>query len=101
MLVEFKFKNQVKYPSIPCSIDESTNVYPKEGKTVINGSEYLTALKLGCDIKIILGYRIPFEGDDQELELSEKENLLPFYKVIKIIQSNRSKYPKKTIENLF
>jgi hypothetical protein len=55
----FKFSNGVKYPSIPCYVDENTTVYPLEGTCLITGPEYLLARNQGCvfDVKTI--YFIP------------------------------------------
>ena len=42
--VDFKFKEEVKYPSIPVKVDEVTTVYPLEGEGYVSGPEYVVAL---------------------------------------------------------
>jgi len=39
----FKFNYDVKYPSIPCYIDESTTIYPLSGSSLLTGLEYILA----------------------------------------------------------
>jgi hypothetical protein len=39
----FKFRESVKYPSLPCYLDETATVYPLEGEGVFTGIEYLLA----------------------------------------------------------
>jgi hypothetical protein len=41
----FQFEKSIKYPSIPCYLDETTTVYPLEGTCVLTGAEYLLAKK--------------------------------------------------------
>ena len=95
--VEFEYPKTVKYPCIPCNIDEDTTVYPLKGKTVITSLEYLVAKKQNAKIKIKDAYYIPFKMvSDGERLVIEK----PFYGCIKEMQINRKKYPKGTIANL-
>ena len=57
----FKFPSDVKYPSIPVSVDKDITVYPLSGgETVLTGSEYVAAKNQKCRININLGYYIPF-----------------------------------------
>jgi len=41
----FKFNDDddVKYPSIPCYIDETTTIYPLSGSSLLTGPEYILA----------------------------------------------------------
>lgn len=97
LLVDFEFPESVKYPSIPCNIDENTTAYPLKGNSVITSLDYLVALKQGAKFKIRDIYYTPFKviKEDKGTTLIEK----PFYNCIKEIQSSRSKYPKGTINN--
>lgn len=61
--VEFKFPDSVKYPSIPCYIDENTTVYPLSGEACLTGMEYILAREQGCSLKILESYHIPFKGE--------------------------------------
>jgi hypothetical protein len=58
---KFKFPENVKYPSIPCYLDETATVYPLSGEAVLTGAEYLLAKSQGCEITIKNIYYIPFE----------------------------------------
>src|SRR5688572_22191105 len=59
---KFEFPPSVKYPSIPCYIDETTTVYPRAGECILTGAEYLVAKDQGCKIEINEGFKIPFES---------------------------------------
>jgi hypothetical protein len=86
--VEFKFHDNVKYPTIPCNIDENTTVYPKEGKSIITSLDYIVSKNVGCEFKIKEIKHIPFQKDK------------PFFDCIKELQAFRGKYEKGTINNL-
>jgi hypothetical protein len=85
----FVFPSTVKYPSIPCFIDETTTVYPLTGSAILTGSEYILAIKQGASINIDECFYIPF---------STKKK--PFGRIIKDLQSLRKQYAKGTISNL-
>ena len=91
----FKFNKKVKYPSIPCFLDETTIVYPLQGECILTGSEYLLAKKQECKLTIDEIYLIPFEKDEEDNLVNQ-----PFKSEIKEIQSERRKHPKGTINNL-
>jgi hypothetical protein len=91
----FKFDKKVKYPSIPCFLDETTIVYPLQGECILTGSEYLLAKKQECKLTIDEIYLIPFEKDEEDNLVNQ-----PFKPEIKEIQSERRKHPKGTINNL-
>lgn len=84
----FSFPKAIKYPSIPCFIDETTTVYPLKGSALLTGAEYIVALEQGCyfDIKEIV--HIPFVKE-----------VKPFYSSIQKLQELRAQYPKGTIYN--
>jgi hypothetical protein len=108
---EFEFPSFVKYPCIPCSLDEDTTIYPLKGESVITGLEYLTAKNLGCKFNNPIGVLIPFGvKDDVEYNVDEKfkENIqnigqifkLPYKSIISDLQKERRNYPKGTFLNL-
>ena len=71
----FTFPDSVKYPSIPCYIDENTTVYPLKGKAILTGPEYHLAKVQGCDIKFIEAYHDPFKrGDDRNQKSEDSDN---------------------------
>lgn len=86
----FKFPKTVKFPSIPCHINESTTVYPLEGSCILTGAEYLLAKNQGCEITVQECYRVPFS-----------KTIKPFEQIIHKIQKLRRDYKKGTISNLF
>ena len=57
---DFCFPNTVKYPSIPCYMDDSMTVYPVTGQAYLTGSEYLTAYGQGCEFEIFEIVHIPW-----------------------------------------
>lgn len=101
---KFKFKNDVKYPSIPVFVDETTTVYPLKGEAIITGSEYLLAKAQKCEMYIQFIYYIPFEKKIIEDVKSKKtETMLinkPFERIIKDVQKMRREHPKGTVSNL-
>lgn len=78
MECDFEFKPNIKYPSIPCYIDETTTVYPVKGKGIITGSEYILARNQGCKFNMHYIYYLPFSD----------------------LQAKRNEYPKGDINNL-
>jgi hypothetical protein len=60
--VDFEFPYTVKYPSIPCNLDETTTVYPLKGSSLITSLDYLVAMKQGVKFKIKDVYYTPFKG---------------------------------------
>jgi hypothetical protein len=97
--VKFKFPDEVKYPSIPCQVDETTTIYPLSGKAVITGIEYLLAKNQGCvftDIEDI--FMIPFERKEIQKVLVEVNH--PFKDLIRTLQSRRRSFPKGSLSNL-
>jgi hypothetical protein len=98
--VHFKFPENVKYPSIPCNIDDSTTVYPLEGESIITSLEYIVAQKQGCIFKHFEIAHIPFKKPSEDSEDSQKSIEKPFRDCIAELQKNRSNFPKGTIGNL-
>lgn len=107
---DFEFKSTVKYPSIPCFVDNNTTVYPLKGSAFLTGSEYILARNIGCafDIKDI--YLIPFKAktEDKTEDIKNNSNsnsnskleYQPFKDCIKDLQSLRREYPKTHVYNL-
>jgi hypothetical protein len=86
----FKFPPKVKYPSIPCYIDEISSVYPLQGECVITGPEYILARNQGCEFTMSDIFRIPFDNDIKK----------PFFDIFKEIQKKRRDNPKGSFLNL-
>lgn len=110
----FNFPKEVKYPSIPCFVDEFTTVYPKEGQAHLTGSEYVLAKEQGCMFEISDIYYIPFlstelneddkkkkkKRDDEDTEIDIEYVNEPFYEIVKGLVNQRMKFQKGTMENL-
>lgn len=93
--VDFKFPNSVKYPCIPTRVDDSVDIYPREGRSTITGSEYLVAKSMGCRLSVRSGVMVPFSGVGK----SGIDYLCPFRDIVKDLQYKRTQYPKKTFFN--
>lgn len=88
----FNFPESVKFPSIPVYADETTTVYPKMGKSLLTGAEYILAKNQGCLIDIKRIFNIPFaekilldENGDPILDKKGKnqyETIRPFKNII-------------------
>lgn len=108
LLVDFEFPKSVKYPSIPCVIEEGTQIYPSKGSAVITSLDYLVAKRQGAKIEIKEVYCTPFKGyakvqDPVKIKSKKKLDVVyfkPFASCIKEIQDTRSLYSKGTIENV-
>jgi hypothetical protein len=112
----FKFLNDVKYPSIPCYVDENTTVYPLEGTCLITGPEYILAKNQGCEFDVKSVYFIPpteeIKGGRKKEKIKkkksqksesgneEKEVVRPFHSILKELQNLRKQHPKGTFRNL-
>jgi hypothetical protein len=95
----FIFDETVKYPSIPCYIDDTCTVYPIEGTCVLTGAEYILATSQKCKLIIEEIYHIPFFTKGKKDESTYKV-ITPFGKVINEIQAKRREFPKGSINNL-
>lgn len=93
MQVDFDFPHTVKYPSIPCYVDENCTVFPLRGTAVLTGSEYLLAKSQGCKLKLHEIHLIPFK----KLEYKE---IKPFETILKTVQEKRREFHKGTVNNL-
>lgn len=91
----FEFPSNVKYPSIPCFVDEVITVYPLKGSCILTGPEYLVALNQGAEFSLDTVLIIPFSRN-LENEIIDR----PFQSIIKEIQTKRREYPKGHILNL-
>ena len=91
--VEFDFPENIKYPSIPCFVDENSTVYPLSGKAYLTGSEYLLARAQGCKVKELEIHLIPFSQN-------RLRDIKPFETILHKILEQRREYPKKSINNL-
>ena len=91
---DFEFPNSIKYPSIPCFVDENCTIFPLSGSCVLTGAEYLLAKSQGCKFDIHDIHLIPFSQCEFNKEIK------PFGSILKLIQERRREYPKGTISNL-
>lgn len=66
LYVDFAFPSHVRFPNIPVRLDEGSILYPLSGSCFITSLEFVLALNLKCDIKIISGVYIPFKDKDTE-----------------------------------
>lgn len=105
----FRFPDDVKYPSIPVYVDETTTIYPKNGTGVLTGAEYILARNQECELNIQKIYHIPFltksifiEDPEEEGKIVNviKEKVSPFELIINEVQAKRREYAKGTISNL-
>jgi hypothetical protein len=99
---DFEFPDNVKFPSIPCYVDDTTTVYPRVGEAVLTGAEYILARNQKCTFAFHEIYLIPFETTKDKLK--EKENRLefqslPFRGLIKDLQKKRRDHEKGTFLN--
>lgn len=95
----FKFDLTVKYPSIPCYIDETSTVYPYSGEAILTGPEYILARNQGCEIQVSEIYTVPFQSvpvpdSDEVIYIN-----LPYQRIIKILQFLRRLHKKGTASN--
>jgi len=58
--IQFEFPSTVRFPNLPVRLDFSSIIFPLTGETFCTGHEFLLAMKLGCQIKILGGALIPF-----------------------------------------
>jgi hypothetical protein len=102
----FTFDDSVKFPSIPCYVDDTCTVYPLQGKCLLTGAEYLLATSQNCKFTIEEIYKIPFSTFTKKVvkvkgKKSETGDIIrPFAEILKQIQAKRREYPKGTINNL-
>ena len=110
--VQFAFPEQIKYPPLPVTLDQSITVYPSSGVTLVTGLELYTAMsilnktidKWSLDpkdffIKVLYGAYIPFKTEIQEQPDGTKSEVMsysPFFDVIKELQENRRIWKKAT-----
>jgi len=104
--IEFKLPSTIKYPPLPVSVGKNLTIYPLEGRTIVTGLEYSTALNILNSeltkiqdpeerkhffIQIKTGICIPFKREsDGSLAYP------PFKSVITKLQASRRDYPKKS-----
>ena len=99
--VNFEFPENVKYPSIPCNLDETTTVYPLKGSAYITSLDYSVAIKQNAKIFIKEVFVIPFKYPKSDKNnINKKASYIrPFDSCIQTIQKNRSKFQKGTLNN--
>jgi len=104
--LSFKLPSTIKYPPLPVSVGKNLTIYPLEGRTIVTGLEYSTAINILNSelnkiqdsverkkyfIKINSGICIPFKREsDGSLAYP------PFKSVITKLQASRRAHPKKS-----
>jgi hypothetical protein len=88
--IQFKFPSDTIHPCLPVSIDETSALYPLEGRTITTGYELYLAHLMNCKITLIKGTIIPFKGNE----------VRPYKDVIKYLLEQRALYPKDSLYNL-
>jgi hypothetical protein len=103
----FKFPSNVKYPSIPCYIDEASTIYPLEGSCLLTGPEFIVARNQGCEFKVKSSFYIPPTTEkttDYKNKNKNNDNVsklvLPFHDILKELQLLRKQHPKGSFLNL-
>lgn len=97
---EFKFPDDVKYPSIPVYIDKATTVYPLSGQAMLTGPEILLARNQKCSIKYISVFYIPPTQRVEKVGLiTITHTSKPFHRIINELQAKRREYPKGHVHN--
>ena len=101
---KFSFNDDVKFPSIPVSVDETTTVYPLKGDCILTSSEYILAKNQGCELDIKHVYRIPFKGEsglNSKYDMSKGEKgFKPYFGIMEEIQRERRRHPDGSFMNL-
>lgn len=99
---KYQFPSDTKFPTIVEYLNESSVVFPLEGKAVLTGSQYLVARNQGCKFEILSIYSIPFKKVKQKGISGENTpvTIKPFSNVIDIVQKQRKLHAKKSMSNL-
>ena len=102
--VNFEFPESVRYPVLPVRTENGL-LFPRKGNCTTHISEILLAKELGCKIELVEGRRI---NSDHVISRRHDETRdygspakKPFQNFTKHCIDERSKYAKKTLDNLF
>lgn len=99
--VTFEFPSATKYPTIATFVDKDIDIYPLKGKSIITGSEYLVAEKMGAKITVLDGVIVPFRPKNTENDTPKCESYItPYLAIMKGLQEKRREHPKKSFLNL-
>ncbi|WP_254054880.1 DNA polymerase [Pseudophaeobacter sp. EL27] len=97
--VDFEFPEDVRYPVLPVRTENGL-LFPRKGNSTTHISEILLAKRLGCKIDLVEGRQI-----DSDRIISRTEEFSPAKRPFSGFARNciaeRSKYPKKSLDNLF
>lgn len=94
--VDFEFPQEVRFPVLPVRTEHGL-LFPRKGNSTTHISEILLAKSLGCQIKLIEGRVIdPLPSRNGSTRLER-----PFEGFARSCIKERSRYPKKTLDNLF
>jgi len=95
-IVSFKFDEKIQYPSLPVRLKNNKGLlFPKSGKTIACKEEIIEALRLGCSIKLIIGYSVGVLRDDNNSPIK------PFKGVITNLNKLRKEYESGSFGNHF
>ena len=92
--VDFEFPPGTRFPSLPVHDRKHGLIYPLKGSTIVPGPELVVALNQGADLRVRVGYVIPW------LDPVAADADLPFVEFARIINSTRKRYPKGSAEEL-
>ena len=97
--VDFEFPENVRYPVLPVRT-ESGLLFPRKGNSTTHISEIALARNLGCKIELVEGKRIDGQISSNPF-LGEAPPERVFEGFARTCIDERSKHPKKTLNNLF
>jgi hypothetical protein len=97
--VEFEFPEHVRFPVLPVRTENGL-IFPRTGNCSTHISEILLAQSLGAKISLIEGRYIPSARHGNWAQGIDRPKR-PFEGFTKYCIDERSKHPKKTLENLF
>lgn len=97
--IEFEFPDDVRFPVLPVRTENGL-IFPRKGNCSTHISEILLAKSLGAKISLIEGRYIPSARHGNWAQGIDRPKR-PFEGFTKYCIDERSKHPKKSLENLF
>lgn len=102
--VKFEFPLTVQYPNLPVRLDFTSIIFPSTGETFCTGLEFLLAMRLNCNIKILGGVYIPFLGkkdrknNKDRVRQHRSSGIIPVIdpKIIELINDYRNNFSGST-----
>ncbi len=87
--ITFEFPSGTRFPCIPVRGGSNTLFFPlkggKEDQVFVGAPEIVLARRMGADIKVIQGFKVPWKSDSRIFEPFTRE-----------VQSKRREFPKDT-----